>query len=95
MKEGAKHTKVYVQSFGCPSNLAEGESMAGCLSQAGYDIVGAANDADVLIYNTCVVKTPTENRMIEILKKGTSSERQACSDRLFATRQFQAVKKRS
>lgn len=43
--------------------------MAGCLSEAGFEVVDAAEGADVLIYNTCAVKTPTENRAIETLKK--------------------------
>jgi len=59
--------RVYVRSFGCPTNLADGELMVGCLSRAGHTIVEEVYDADILIYNTCAVKTPTENRMIEIL----------------------------
>ncbi len=64
-----KPRRVYVRSFGCPTNVADGELMAGCLSEAGYDVVERVEDADVLIYNTCGVKTPTENRMIEILRR--------------------------
>jgi MiaB-like tRNA modifying enzyme len=66
---------VYVKSFGCPTNLADGELMAGCLSEAGYNIVERVEDADFIIYNTCAVKTPTENRMIEILRKAPSDKR--------------------
>lgn len=69
MKEGRGRCRVFVESFGCPSNVADGEFMAGCLSQAGFEVVDAAERADVLIFNTCAVKTPTENRVIEILKK--------------------------
>ncbi len=60
--------RVYVQSFGCPTNFADGEVIAGCLSESGYKIVSRAEDADILVYNTCAVKTPTENRMIRVLK---------------------------
>jgi len=62
-------SRVYVKSFGCPTNLADGEVIAGCLSRAGYDIAEEAQSADILIYNTCAVKAPTENRMIDILRK--------------------------
>mgnify|MGYP001041900107 CR=1 FL=1 len=41
--------------------------MVGCLSNAGYEIVEKAEKADAVIYNTCAVKTPTENRMMNIL----------------------------
>jgi len=61
--------RVFLQSFGCSSNVADGEFMAGCLAEAGFELVGSAREADVLIYNTCAVKTPTENRAVEILKR--------------------------
>ncbi len=43
--------------------------MTGCLIRAGYKMTETAKDADVLVCNTCAVKTPTENHMIKILKK--------------------------
>jgi MiaB-like tRNA modifying enzyme len=45
--------------------------MVGCLLKAGFDVVDELDDADVLVYNTCAVKTPTENRVIEILKNAS------------------------
>jgi threonylcarbamoyladenosine tRNA methylthiotransferase CDKAL1 len=60
--------RVFVKSFGCSSNLADGEFLRGCLLQAGFDLVSEMAEADVLIYNTCAVKSPTENRVIEELK---------------------------
>ncbi|MEM3577458.1 MAG: tRNA (N(6)-L-threonylcarbamoyladenosine(37)-C(2))-methylthiotransferase [Candidatus Bathyarchaeia archaeon] len=61
--------RVFVKSFGCSSNLADGEILAGCLAEAGYELVNSPLDADVIIYNTCAVKGPTENRMIEVLRR--------------------------
>jgi len=49
--------------------MADGEFMMGCLSTAGYEITDRIEDADVLVYNTCAVKTPTENRIVDILKR--------------------------
>jgi MiaB-like tRNA modifying enzyme len=43
--------------------------MAGCLANAGFKLVGSIADADIVVYNTCAVKGPTENRMIDILKR--------------------------
>jgi MiaB-like tRNA modifying enzyme len=70
-----KSKRVYVQSFGCPTNFADGEVIAGCLSESGYNVVSRVEDADILVYNTCAVKTPTENRMIKILKKAPNSKK--------------------
>ena len=69
MKERRGRCRVYVENFGCSSNVADGEFMAGCLLNAGFEVVDALEEADVLICNTCAVKTPTENRAIETLKK--------------------------
>ncbi len=61
--------RVYVKSFGCPTNIADGECIVGCLSRAGYEIVENVDAADILIYNTCAVKSPTENRIIDLLRR--------------------------
>lgn len=66
--ERKRSRRVYIKSFGCPTNIADGEVISGCLLKAGYDVVGKPQDADVLIYNTCAVKSPTENRMFHILR---------------------------
>lgn len=76
MGEKREHRRVFVESFGCSSNVADGEFMVGCLLKAGFEVVEASEKADVLIYNTCAVKTPTENRVIEVLKRtGTMKDK--------------------
>ncbi|MFA6888718.1 MAG: tRNA (N(6)-L-threonylcarbamoyladenosine(37)-C(2))-methylthiotransferase, partial [Candidatus Woesearchaeota archaeon] len=47
---------ITIQSFGCSSNIHEGEVMAGLLKQAGYAIVKQPTEADVIILNLCTVK---------------------------------------
>lgn len=61
--------RIYVKGFGCSSSLADAEVLAGCLSSAGHTIVSNSQDAELVLYNTCAVKAPTENRMIYLLKK--------------------------
>jgi len=70
-----KSRRVYVKSFGCSANLADGEVIAGCLSKAGFDVVDEPQDAEILLYNTCAVKSPTENRVIDILRKAPKDKR--------------------
>jgi len=67
--------RVYVKSFGCSANLADGEVIAGCLSKAGFEVVDDPQDAEILLYNTCAVKSPTENRVIDILRKAPKDKR--------------------
>lgn len=67
--------RIYVRSFGCPTNLADGEVIIDCLSEVGHEVVQKIEDADILIYNTCAVKTPTENRIMNILKNSPTNKK--------------------
>jgi MiaB-like tRNA modifying enzyme len=67
--------RVFVKSFGCSANLADGEVLAGCLAKAGYELVDSASEAGVVVYNTCAVKGPTENRIIEVLRRAPKEKK--------------------
>jgi ribosomal protein S12 methylthiotransferase len=45
--------KVGFVSLGCPKNLVDSEVMMGLLEQAGAKLVSSAEDADVIVVNTC------------------------------------------
>jgi len=66
---------VFLRNFGCSSNTADAEFMCGCLAKAGFELVESAEDADVLIFNTCGVKSPTENRIIDELRESAKLEK--------------------
>jgi MiaB-like tRNA modifying enzyme len=61
--------RIFIRNFGCPANLANGEVVAGCLAEAGHEFVDRVSSADLVIYNTCAVKGPTENRVISALRR--------------------------
>src|SRR6202142_2074168 len=46
-------TKVGFVSLGCPKNLVDSEVMMGLLARAGAQLTPAAEDADVIVVNTC------------------------------------------
>src|SRR5581483_1787963 len=46
-------TKVGFVSLGCPKNLVDSEVMMGMLAQAGAELVSSAEDAEVIVVNTC------------------------------------------
>ena len=54
--------KVYVETTGCAVNRAYGEYLLGLLRARGYEIVNSPAEADVIIYNGCAIKKPTEDR---------------------------------
>jgi tRNA-2-methylthio-N6-dimethylallyladenosine synthase len=48
--------KLYVKSFGCQMNLYDSQRMADTLAPEGYVETGSAEDADLIILNTCHIR---------------------------------------
>ncbi len=46
-------TKVGFVSLGCPKNLVDSEVMMGILARQGYELTPRADEAEVLVVNTC------------------------------------------
>jgi MiaB-like tRNA modifying enzyme len=61
--------KVHIETFGCSANQADSEIMAGLLDKAGYKLVGNAENADLVIINSCVVKGKTETHVLKEVAK--------------------------
>lgn len=65
--EDAFALKIFIETFGCSFNQASSEIMKGIL-QSKYHIISSINSADVVILNTCIVKTNTEARILGKIK---------------------------
>jgi ribosomal protein S12 methylthiotransferase len=46
-------TKIGFLSLGCPKNLVDSEVMMGILTREGYELTPRADEAEVLVVNTC------------------------------------------
>jgi ribosomal protein S12 methylthiotransferase len=46
-------TKVGFISLGCPKNLVDSEVMMGILAREGYELTARADEAEILVVNTC------------------------------------------
>lgn len=57
--------KYYVESYGCTMNFGEGEELSERMNALGYSRVQTADEADIVILNTCTVVETTEKRMIK------------------------------
>ncbi len=53
ISEPTAPAKVGFVSLGCPKNLVDSEVMMGMLAQAGAELTPNAEDADVIVVNTC------------------------------------------
>src|SRR3989344_8754588 len=61
--------KIYIRTQGCSHNYADSEHMAGVLEQSNHTLVDNEAEADLILFNTCTVKTVTENTFLRDLKQ--------------------------
>ena len=66
--------KVGIISLGCSKNLVDSENILGLLDKCNYQIVGSADEADIIIINTCGFinssKEESINTILEYIDKG-------------------------
>jgi len=60
--------KIYLNSYGCSANKADAEIAKGSLKLNGHTFVDTPSEADINIVMTCVVKTPTEQKVSKELR---------------------------
>jgi ribosomal protein S12 methylthiotransferase len=58
-------TKVGFISLGCPKNLVDSEVMMGILAREGYELTSRADDAEVLVVNTCSFIEPAQKESVD------------------------------
>ncbi len=61
--------RTYIKTYGCTLNRADSDIMAGLLEGGGVEVVGSERDAEVIVLNTCTVKRPTEQRILDNIKR--------------------------
>ena len=59
--------KVHVITLGCPKNAVDSEGMTGILETQGHVLVGAADQADVVIVNTCSFIASARDETLDII----------------------------
>jgi ribosomal protein S12 methylthiotransferase len=60
-------TKVGFISLGCPKNLVDSEVMIGLLAREGYELTPRADDAEILVVNTCSFIESAQKESIETI----------------------------
>ncbi|MGC6415938.1 MAG: tRNA (N6-isopentenyl adenosine(37)-C2)-methylthiotransferase MiaB [Bradymonadia bacterium] len=56
--------RVFIETYGCQMNEADTELMFGLLRKDGYRVAQSADEADVVLLNTCAVREKAEERII-------------------------------
>jgi ribosomal protein S12 methylthiotransferase len=60
-------TKVGFVSLGCPKNLVDSEVMMGILTREGYELTPRADEAEILVVNTCSFIESAQKESIETI----------------------------
>lgn len=63
------NSKIYILTYGCSANQSESEIMQGILEKEGFEFVENEAGAGIIIINTCIVKRPTETKILYKIKQ--------------------------
>ena len=55
--------KAFVHTYGCQGNVADSEKILGMLKEMGYEFCDSAENADLVLYNTCAIREHAEDRV--------------------------------
>ncbi len=61
--------KVYIETYGCQMNIADTELLVGLLKPHGYEPTQKAEQADVILLNTCAIREHAEERVLKRLSE--------------------------
>jgi tRNA-2-methylthio-N6-dimethylallyladenosine synthase len=56
--------RLYVETYGCQMNVADTDLIGGILANDGFVKTARAEDADVILINTCAVREKAEERVV-------------------------------
>lgn len=56
--------RAYIHTWGCQMNEHKSEGIAGVLAQDGYELIDDLEQADVVVFNTCMVREKAVDKML-------------------------------
>ncbi len=74
---------AYVETYGCQQNEADSEKIRGLLVESGYAITDTAENADVVVMNTCAIREHAEQRVFGNLGALTHTKRRHPGQKIF------------
>ena len=58
---------VFIQTIGCQMNVYDSERIGELMSRTGYEVVDSADQADLVIVNTCAIRDKAEQKLYSLL----------------------------
>jgi ribosomal protein S12 methylthiotransferase len=74
--------KVGFVSLGCPKNLVDSEVMMGILSREGYELTSRADQAEILVVNTCSFIEPAQKESVDAILEMAEHKKFGAAKRL-------------
>lgn len=68
--------KLYLESYGCQMNFSDSEIIASIMADAGFETTRNADEADVVLMNTCAIRDNAEQRVRNRLKQFNAQKSQ-------------------
>lgn len=56
--------KFYIETYGCQMNVADSELVSSILTNAGHEAAESIDKADLILFNTCSVRSHAEERVL-------------------------------
>src|ERR1700728_3438177 len=72
--------KLYIKSFGCQMNVYDSQRMADTLEPEGYAETGTAEDADLIILNTCHIREKAAEKVYSEIGRMRRLKEEAAED---------------
>ena len=60
-------SRYYIWTIGCQMNKADAEQISTSLEEAGFQATTTAEDADIIVLNSCVVRGSAEQKATDKL----------------------------
>jgi tRNA-2-methylthio-N6-dimethylallyladenosine synthase len=76
MRESQERPRYHIWTIGCQMNKAESERLGSFFERLGYQAAAVADEADIIVLNSCVVRQSAENRVINKLHSLKSLKKQ-------------------
>jgi tRNA-2-methylthio-N6-dimethylallyladenosine synthase len=67
LTEKTKEKKVFMETFGCQSNVLESDHVAGLLLKDHFSFTQELEEADVILFNTCSIREHAEHKVFSRL----------------------------
>jgi tRNA-2-methylthio-N6-dimethylallyladenosine synthase len=67
--------RVFIQTWGCQANVYDSERMADVLAPHGYGLAASAEDADLVIFNTCHIREKATEKVYSELGRLRDAKR--------------------